>query len=324
MSAIQLPTHAPSPNCQDRYFQAIEDQRMRSSTFLATDEIAVIRDSFRSGPVEYVQTGKGLLNAEMFSVRSPAVEIREVSFQAGTLLTCESVFPRFAMGVALAGSPSLMGSKLTGSSLGFLNGRNGLVARHAAGSAWCNIAIDHQFLRDTADLHGYSLPDGDGACALPNDVIARFAGTLSGIAHGSLGTELDDRVFEEDIALRVLQVLNLGQARERQSSAGQWRTSRLVIEYIHAHYHEPITLSDLCRYSGVGERTLRYHFRKACDLSIQDYLMDYRLQRAYALLARGRVSTVGDVARSCGIPDAGRFAQYFRRHFGILPRTLLE
>lgn len=297
---------------------------MRSNTSLATDEITAIRDSFRSGPVEYVQTGKGHLNAKMFSTRSPAVEIREVSFQAGTLLTCESVFPRFAMGVALAGSPFLMGSKLTGSSLGFLNGRNGLVARHAAGSAWCNLAIDHQFLRDTADLHGYSLPGGDGACALPNDVLARFAGKLSRVARGNFGTELDDRVFEEEIALRVLQILNLGQAHERLSSARQWHNSRLVIEYINAHYHEPITLGDLCRYSGVGERTLRYHFRKACNLSIQQYLMDYRLQRAYDLLAKGRVPTVGDAARSCGIPDAGRFAQYFRRHFNVLPRTLLE
>jgi len=109
----------------------------------------------------------------------------------------------------------------------------------------------------------------------------------------------------------------------RATGAVHWQTSRRVVEYIRAHYHQPVTLTGLCVYTGVGERTLRYRFRKACGLSVQQYLMSYRLHRGREMLSKRQVATVAEVARKFGIPDAGRFAQYFRALFDVLPREVL-
>jgi len=294
------------------------------TTSLQTDDISVLSDSFRAGPVDYIQTGRGHLNARMFATRSTRVEVREVSFQAATLLTSESVFPRFAIGIALGGNPLLMEKKLTDSNLGFVNGTNGLIARHAPGSAWCNLAIDHQFLREVADIHGYAVPDGDGSCELPRSAKADFASALSQIARSIRGASLVDLVFEDEIALLVLRTLNPQRKFQRSNGAVHWQTARRVIEYVHTNYGQPITLSEVCVYAGVGERTLRYHFRKACGLGVQQYLMGYRLHRGRDILSKRQVATVAEAARLCGIPDAGRFAQYFRALFGVLPREVLK
>ena len=61
-------------------------------------------------------------------------------------------------------------------------------------------------------------------------------------------------------------------------------------------------------------------FREATGLSVQQYLMIYRLQQARAMLLHGEYEQISEVARACGIHHTGRFAQYYRRFFGKSPR----
>ena len=84
-----------------------------------------------------------------------------------------------------------------------------------------------------------------------------------------------------------------------------------------------MTVTGLCQLAGVSERTLQYTFRKATGLTVQQYLMSYRLHRARALLTGGEVTQVKDAAQARGFHHAGRFSQYFKKLFGESPSQVL-
>ena len=122
--------------------------------------------------------------------------------------------------------------------------------------------------------------------------------------------------------LRELNALN--RRRYTLNRGNCWVVTRKVIEYIDANYAEPMTLTKLCQLVNVSERTLRYHFLKTTGLNPQQYLSNYRLHRAHALLVENRVAEVADAARACGIPHTGRFSQYFKAMFGESPSQVLR
>ena len=83
---------------------------------------------------------------------------------------------------------------------------------------------------------------------------------------------------------------------------------------------EPINSEDLCRATGVSERTLRNVFYRNFGISPHRYLMVERLHRARAALHGARPGdTVSSICANLGLWDAGRFAARYRHLFGILP-----
>lgn len=87
----------------------------------------------------------------------------------------------------------------------------------------------------------------------------------------------------------------------------------------------PVTILQLCRLTGVSERTLHYAFAEVTGLSPKSYLKAIRLNRARAELMEappgpGRIEAV---ALRHGFDRPGNFAADFRRLFGILPSQAL-
>ena len=73
-----------------------------------------------------------------------------------------------------------------------------------------------------------------------------------------------------------------------------------------------LTVTELCKVSGVSERTLQYAFTDIFSITPQGYLINYRLAQARTLLLTGGADRVADAMRACGMRHAQRFAQYFR------------
>lgn len=295
----------------------------RSSRAYHADSVEVLSETYRAAPVDYVQIAPGRLDAEIHAASTALVEVREVSFGAGVLLTIENPFPRFALGIGLRGHSQLFGSHLTNSNIGYANGHNGIIARVQSASSWCNISIDPELLEQVAATHHYVIPGGDASHGLPVNVQGALVSTISQVARSQRFAELTDAQFEDEIALIVLRTLNSQQKEGSSSLSHHYVTVQRIIEYIHAHYVENMTVTGLCQLAGVSERTLQNAFREATGLTMQQYLMSYRLHRARALLIEGKVAQVKDAAKACGIPHTGRFSQYFKKLFGESPGQVL-
>ena len=274
--------------------------------------------------MDYVQTTPGRLEAKIHSVATRLVEVREASFRTAVLLTTDNAFPRFGVGINLSGQSDLFGSSLTDSNLGYTNGHNGVFARVQDASSWCNVSIDFELLERVAETHDYEIPSGDGTYGLPIDKQRSFVRMMSLVARAQRCSELSNAQLDDETALTVLRTLNPPQERGGMTRSKHYIKVQCVIEYIHAHYFESMTVTGLCQLVGFSERSLQYNFLDATGLTVQQYLMHYRLHRAHSLLIRGQVGQVKDAAQACGIPHTGRFSQYFKNLFGESPSQLLQ
>lgn len=93
--------------------------------------------------------------------------------------------------------------------------------------------------------------------------------------------------------------------------------------FMEANATQPLSIGDVARIVGVSERALLEGFRRFKGTSPYAFLQARRLDRAKRLLSDPVESTpVADIARACGIPHAGRFAQSYRARFGETPSSV--
>ena len=107
-----------------------------------------------------------------------------------------------------------------------------------------------------------------------------------------------------------------------QHPHGQVDPARLkrAVDYIEAHLHRPITLSDITAASGVPGRTLHQHFKDHRGVSPMRYLHDARFARVREdLLRADTAESVTQIAMKWGFRHLGRFAVGYRKRFGETP-----
>ena len=100
--------------------------------------------------------------------------------------------------------------------------------------------------------------------------------------------------------------------------------ARLVSEtedYVNAAGGRPVHISELCSALKSSRRTLHRAFAEILGMGPIAYLRSRRLSAVRSVLRRcdpGTIS-IGDVAFEYGFPETGRFAAYYRAHFGETP-----
>jgi AraC-like DNA-binding protein len=102
-------------------------------------------------------------------------------------------------------------------------------------------------------------------------------------------------------------------------------TIRKAIDRIESDPREPLSVSDLADWCGVGARALQHGFQRHVGMSPMAYLRDARLRRADAELraAAAPDDTVASIARRWGFAHPGRFAAAYEAKYGQPPgRTL--
>lgn len=93
---------------------------------------------------------------------------------------------------------------------------------------------------------------------------------------------------------------------------------RSALSYIHNNFSYPITVSDIAQFVGIDRTYLYRIFRSQMGKSPKEYLTDYRLETARAMLRKKQYS-VTEVAFSCGFHDSSSFCKAFRKSSGISP-----
>jgi AraC-like DNA-binding protein/ActR/RegA family two-component response regulator len=103
----------------------------------------------------------------------------------------------------------------------------------------------------------------------------------------------------------------------RLGSDGQ----RLVFQamgYIHEHFKEPISRSDIAGHLNVNEQYLSRCFNKEIGIGPMAYLSRYRIEQAKRLLEEGKFS-ITQVALEVGLSSQSYFSRIFLQETGISP-----
>ena len=92
-----------------------------------------------------------------------------------------------------------------------------------------------------------------------------------------------------------------------------------MLAYIHEHYAEPLTVSQIASASAISESECYRCFRKVLDASPIDYLLQYRIRAAAGLLS-GSDMSISDICFATGFNSPSYFAKVFRQELLVSPR----
>jgi AraC-like DNA-binding protein len=104
-------------------------------------------------------------------------------------------------------------------------------------------------------------------------------------------------------------------ALNQRTKAELMRRLLLCRTLLHDHIEDGISLSRLAEEACMSEFHLMRCFRQSFGMSVAQYLLRLRMQRAARLLDAGDVP-VRLVAAQCGYADLSAFGRAFRRHWG--------
>lgn len=159
------------------------------------------------------------------------------------------------------------------------------------------------------------------------EMMQRLAGIISGIEHklSRLSNRAADFVQRSIIESFVVGLTSALPPANTRSYTG----ARLVTkteDYIDAAGGRPVHISELCGVLKVSRRSLHRAFTDTLGIGPAAYLRRRRLSTIRSILRRRDSATIsiGDLAFEYGFPETGRFAAYYRAHFGETPTETLR
>ncbi len=108
--------------------------------------------------------------------------------------------------------------------------------------------------------------------------------------------------------------------RSERSSYGTNVYVELAIEHIKYYYSEGINVSDIAEHLGISRAYLNYAFKKELNLSIQKFLIDFRMHKAASLLVSTNDS-IKEISQAVGYEDQLTFSKAFKKKFGKSPKN---
>jgi AraC-like DNA-binding protein len=123
----------------------------------------------------------------------------------------------------------------------------------------------------------------------------------------------------KEIEARLLRFGSRSTTRGARVPAPLDKAGRMA-SFIIAHHTESISVGTVADAAGLHPSHAMASFKQAFNLTILEYLLQYRITQAQRLLATTD-ATVLDVGLQCGFGSASNFHAAFKRHTGYSPRA---
>lgn len=131
------------------------------------------------------------------------------------------------------------------------------------------------------------------------------------------GCELRIRSVLSEIWLRLLDIA-APQLGRKQRSAHNSEQIKLMMIYVHEHYGQKLSVTDLAASACISERACFNLFKNRLHTTPMEYIKNYRLQMACKMLSHTQES-VSSITIACGLGSSSYFSQTFRQEMGCTP-----
>lgn len=98
---------------------------------------------------------------------------------------------------------------------------------------------------------------------------------------------------------------------------------QIILDYIHSHYREKITLNDLAQTAFISKTEAMRSFRSIIGQSPIKYLKNYRLKNA-AYMIKNTDYSIGQISEICGFDDNSYFSKSFKEMYHCTPHEFRE
>ena len=99
--------------------------------------------------------------------------------------------------------------------------------------------------------------------------------------------------------------------------------SEKIKNHLRLHMSESITVKDIADALYMNPHYLGEYFKKRNGVSVKEYLLELRMQRAFTLLKEGKLS-VSQIAETVGFDTVQYFSTKFKLYYGISPTKYIE
>lgn len=180
----------------------------------------------------------------------------------------------------------------------------------------------------------------DGFHKLPMAFIRHFCSELwTVITHSLAQTGLDIQPYYQDPA-RYEEIESFSTVKEME----EWLIDKLqrlsqhlhsnvnvkhlhavefIIQYVHEHYYEDLTLSDIADRICMSRSYLSHIFKKTTGDTFNNYLTRVRIEKAKALIMEGK-HLIYEIAEMVGYKNVPYFSTLFKKYMGMNPTQLFE
>lgn len=126
------------------------------------------------------------------------------------------------------------------------------------------------------------------------------------------------------VALRLVRChSSVRQEPKRQSGRISAGKLRQVLSYVEDNLSQEISLGDLAGIAGLSVSHFKNLFRETMGLSVHQYLIRRRVERARVLLVEGKLP-ISQIALETGFAHQSHLARHMRRVLGASPRAVRE
>ena len=108
-----------------------------------------------------------------------------------------------------------------------------------------------------------------------------------------------------------------------EDGASEYTHVEKALEYIHSNYMQDVSVEKIARYLNLDRTYFSVLFKKETGLSPKQYLLNYRMTIASALIAKKHIA-ISVAANSVGYSDVYTFSKMFKKHFGISPSNYAQ
>ena len=131
-------------------------------------------------------------------------------------------------------------------------------------------------------------------------------------------------MYQEQSTLPLLSVSNQNKSLSDEALlSGQKLYFAQATEYLKHNFSYPVKTEQLALQIGVSRSYLYKTFINCCGKSIQEYLMDLRMEEAKKLLTNTSRS-ITEIGYSCGFTDSPSFCRHFKKSVGCTPLQFRE
>ncbi|MBQ2967926.1 MAG: helix-turn-helix transcriptional regulator [Clostridia bacterium] len=135
------------------------------------------------------------------------------------------------------------------------------------------------------------------------------------------GYELELKGITYRLLCHLLRNYKSGQLSPEEISLKQNKLRKInsILEYIAAHYSNPLTTADLAKQFHLNEQYFCRYFKKETGQSVTGYINQYRSEIAASFLKESDYS-ITEIALLVGFTDSNYFARIFKKYTGVSPR----
>jgi transcriptional regulator GlxA family with amidase domain len=215
-----------------------------------------------------------------------------------------------------------------------------LIRQGRQGACLCSVCAGAFLLAKTGLLAGrkatthWNLADNFAAC-FPEVILKRkkmlidegeyiTAGGVS--AYLDLGLYLIGRFGSSELASSLSKLLLIDPSRRLQSPYQTFSLNKAhgdgdiktIQDWLEENISIPVTVSDLAKRAGMGERTFMRRFKKATGNTPVSSLQQLRIENARRLLETSSM-TIEEITFKSGYEDVSSFRKLFKKHTGLSP-----